>query len=66
MRLNFFINIFLILIISSYAKNVRVNEILDSMEGKPQKEIFKVFHYLYEKKYNINSEEALKRYRIFK
>jgi hypothetical protein len=43
-----------------------VNEILDDMKGQPQKEIFKAFHDLHNKEYNLNSEEAIKRYRIFK
>jgi hypothetical protein len=43
-----------------------VNSFLDQMKGKPHKEIFKSYHYLYEKKYQINSQEALKRYRNFK
>jgi KDEL-tailed cysteine endopeptidase len=35
------------------------------MEG-PKKELFKVYHFLYEKSYNLNSEEGIKRYKIFK
>jgi C1A family cysteine protease len=45
-----------------------ISKILDHMEmqGKKQKNIFKAFHYLYGKSYNLNSEEGLRRYRIFK
>merc|ERR1712032_1063603 len=45
-----------------------INTHLDEMkfQGEPQKEIFKAFHYLHEKEYSLNSEEGLKRYRIFK
>merc|ERR1712151_1436056 len=43
-----------------------VNDLLDSMADKKNKEIFQTFHYLHEKTYEINSEEGLKRYRIFK
>jgi len=35
------------------------------MEAEP-KELFKVFHFLFKKEYSINSEIALKKYRIFK
>jgi len=35
------------------------------MDKKP-KEIFKVYHFIYEKKYSLNSEEALKRFKNFK
>jgi len=35
------------------------------MEAEP-KELFKVFHFLFKKEYNINSEIALKKYRVFK
>jgi cathepsin L len=36
------------------------------MGNKPTKEIFKVFHKLHKKDYPLNSEEGLKRYKIFK
>ena len=40
--------------------------IIDSyMEGSP-KELFKVFHYIFEKPYNLNSEAAIAKYRVFK
>lgn len=40
--------------------------IIDSyMEGSP-KELFKVFHYVFEKPYNLNSEAAIAKYRVFK
>jgi hypothetical protein len=40
--------------------------IIDSyMEGSP-KELFKVFHYVFEKPYNLNSEFAIAKYRVFK
>ena len=64
------LGLYIIIAISLFAfvltKMDGVNYILDTMEGKPQKEIFKTFHYLHEKKYKLNSEEGLKRYRIFK
>ena len=43
-----------------------IDMILDSIKDKPKKEIFKVFHKLHKKTYNLNSEEGLKRYKIFK
>ena len=40
--------------------------IIDSyLEGSP-KELFKVFHYLFQKPYDINSEIALAKYKVFK
>jgi KDEL-tailed cysteine endopeptidase len=42
------------------------DHILESFKNKPKKEIFKVYHYLYKKDYDLNTEEGLKRYRIFK
>merc|ERR1712032_967045 len=36
------------------------------MEDNPKKELFQTFHYLHSKEYELNSEEGLKRYRIFK
>lgn len=41
-------------------------EYLRSMEGQPQKEIFKAFHFLYKKQYDLNTQEAVQRYRNFK
>jgi C1A family cysteine protease len=35
------------------------------MEGSP-KELFKVFHYVFEKPYDLNSEIAIAKYRVFK
>ncbi len=40
--------------------------ILNSFNDKPKRDQFKVFHFLYEKKYDLNTEEALMRYKIFK
>jgi len=42
------------------------NEILEAMEGKPKKEQFKVFHFLFKKSYDINTEEGIQRYKNFK
>ncbi len=40
--------------------------IMNNFEGKPTKELFKVFHFLHNKEYDINSQEGIKRYGIFK
>merc|ERR1712151_270770 len=50
----------------SIASKSTINMILDDMEGQSPKEIFKTFHYVHLKEYDLNSEEALQRYRIFK
>jgi hypothetical protein len=56
-----------IIVASAFAADYSiVNQILDSMEGKPHKEVFKAYHYLFAKKYNLNTQEGLNRYRIFK
>lgn len=52
-------------IISHVEDDIR-ETILSSFQNKPKKELFKVYHFLYEKKYDLNSEEGLNRYRIFK
>jgi len=51
---------------NTYKNALEIDIILDSMMNKPVKEIFKTFHSLHKKTYNLNSEEGLKRYRIFK
>jgi len=43
-----------------------IDLILNSFADKPKKEFFKAYHFLFNKEYNLNSEEALLRYRIFK
>ena len=50
---------------SSCTQNVQ-NTILDSFKDAPKMELFKVFHFLYEKEYDLNSEEAVSRYKVFK
>lgn len=43
-----------------------IKTILKSMTAAPAKSQFQAFHYLFNKAYDINSEEGLKRYKIFK
>lgn len=43
-----------------------VDIIMESMKGKPTKEIFKVYHYVYKRSYKLDSNEGIKRYKIFK
>lgn len=62
MNLKFFILIVCIGICSTSL----TYKILDQFEHQPAKEIFKVWHFIHQKTYNINSEEALNRYKIFK
>ena len=46
----------------------QINDHLDAMKirGESTKEIFKAYHHLHEKEYQLNSQEGLKRYRTFK
>lgn len=55
-----------IALIKAILSSTDVNTILDAMADKPKKDVFKVFHYLHKKEYKLESEEGLKRYRIFK
>ena len=43
-------------VIVSRADNDIKDTILPSFQDKPKKELFKVYHFLYQKKYNLNSE----------
>merc|ERR1712160_29381 len=52
--------------ICSIASKPTVNTILDDMTDKSQKEIFKTFHYLHLKEYELNSEVGLQKYKTFK
>ncbi len=42
------------------------HEILDKYMSGPTKELFKVYHSLFEKNYDLNSEEGFKKYKAFK
>jgi hypothetical protein len=42
-----------------------INTILDNFGGSA-KDLFKVYHHLYKKPYDLNSEEGIRRYKIFK
>merc|ERR1712032_599364 len=66
MKSLFILNILFVLFLFTTTSNTFVNDLLDSMEDNPEKEIFQTFHYLHSKEYELNSEEGLKRYRIFK
>ncbi len=39
---------------------------MKELEKESTKEMFKKIHYIFEKQYDLNSEESIKRYRIFK
>lgn len=54
------------LITVSFAQNLLKKDLLQNYENKPTKEVFKSWHYAYNRPYDLNSEEGLKRYRIFK
>jgi C1A family cysteine protease len=43
-----------------------IDLILSSLADKPKKDLFKAYHFLFKKEYDLNSEEALLRYRTFK
>ena len=67
MKIMIFIAITIALIAGAVTQEMNgVNSILDSMNGQAQKEIFKAFHYLHEKTYELNSQEGLNKYRTFK
>jgi KDEL-tailed cysteine endopeptidase len=40
--------------------------ILDKFLDGPKKELFKVYHQIFNKQYNLNTEEGLHRYKVFK
>ena len=50
----------------SHTDNDIRRSILSSFQDKPKKELFKVYHFLFQKKYDLNTEEGLNRYRTFK
>ena len=55
----------LIIQFSNISSLSEVNSILDSTLDKPKKDIFKTFYFLYNKEYDLNSEEGINRYKTF-
>jgi hypothetical protein len=53
-------------VISASAQNVQKSTILENFENQPTKNVFKAWHFAFSKAYDLNSEEGLNRYRIFK
>ena len=56
--------LFLLFAYSLNSDDIRAS-ILEKFMDKSPHELFKVFHYVYHKKYELNSEEGVKRYQIF-
>jgi hypothetical protein len=52
-------------ILSAYSHPMH-KEMMDSLANKPNKEKFKYWHYFMKRPYDINTEESVKRYKIFK
>ena len=52
-------------LVSHTDENIK-KSILQSFKDKPKKELFKVYHFLYNKNYELYSEEGIRRYKIFK
>ena len=49
------------------AQHVEISRaMLESYMTKPDKDLFKVFHFTFAKSYSLNSEEAMVRYKLFK
>jgi KDEL-tailed cysteine endopeptidase len=66
---------FIILLISTVFMNIRslapekaniVTTLLESQMDKSPKELFKIWHLLYQKEYTFDSDEAKKKFKIFK
>lgn len=47
-------------VISHIDEDIRV-KILSSFKNSPKKQQFKIFHFIFEKKYDLNSEEGINR-----
>lgn len=70
----FLINIFIVFVVVYYTQCVIITHvnndirstIMHAMNEKPIKEQFKVFHLIYNKEYDLNSEFGIQRYRVFK
>jgi hypothetical protein len=54
------------LAIGTISCNPMHDQIMDFISSKPTKDQFKLWHYLFEKPYDINSEVALQKYKAFK
>lgn len=57
---------FLCLVCTVASSEDQIDLIMKEMQGKPTKEIFKVFHFLYKKTYSVDSNEGIRKYKVFK
>jgi C1A family cysteine protease len=49
------------------AQHVQIGKaLIESYMQKPDKDLFKVYHFIFAKAYSLNSEEAIVRYKLFK
>lgn len=56
----------LLVVINCDVKHDTRKAIMDSFKDAKMKEQFKVYHFIYEKTYDLNTEEGIRRYKIFK
>jgi len=69
-----FVRILLVIVAINIIQSVMIDHenndirrgILSNFQDKPKKELFKVFHFLFQKKYDLNSQEGLQKYQTFK
>lgn len=67
MKKNMIVTLCLLALLTYAEQNPSVIDlILTNMAGSPKKDIFKAYHYLFQKSYELNSEQGLQRYKIFK
>lgn len=43
-----------------------IDKVLQKFENAPTKDLFKVYHLIFSKQYNLNSQEGIAKYRVFK
>ena len=53
-------------VLSIHVQASTKKRIIEEFLNKSKKDLFKVYHLVYNKKYEITSEEAKKRFKIFK
>jgi hypothetical protein len=56
----------LIILISFSSSEITHRYIFEKFMDGPTKELFKVYHFLFNKNYELNSFEGIRRYKIFK
>lgn len=66
MKTTFIVSVYLLITLSYVNTHPMHSEVMDLIASKPVKDQFKMWHYVMQRPYDLNSEVALQKYKVFK